>query len=296
MLGAIIGDMVGSMYEFNNVKLKGKCALDPDKCKDFPILDPRMRMTDDSLLTIAVAKTLMAHYPMVYTDEGVKRFQDDLAKEFVRTWKSHIGAGFGGMFYQWCSLCHDKKQRMPAYGSFGNGGPMRVSPVAWIAQSEEELKRLSRIVTEITHDHIEGIKGAEAVALAIYLALHGASKEEIRRRMVSEYYPEIDTLDFADLVSNYRFSSSCMGSVPQAIYCFLISEDMEDAIRNCVAIGGDTDTIGAMCGGIAEAYYQKDSLSRFEGEFLYFMIDPEVESLIEDFHHMIGSHKMESKK
>ncbi|MCR5491614.1 MAG: ADP-ribosylglycohydrolase family protein [Bacilli bacterium] len=89
----------------------------------------------------------------------------------MRAWKNHIGAGFGGMFYQWCSICDDKKQRMPAYGSFGNGGPMRISPVAWVAQSEEELKRLSHIVTEITHDHIEGIKGAEAVALAVYLAL-----------------------------------------------------------------------------------------------------------------------------
>lgn len=285
MLGAIIGDMVGSMYEFHN-----------ENTKDFPIRDPRMRMTDDSYLTIAVAKTLMEHYPLEYSDENIKAFQDDLAKEFVRMWKTHNAAGFGGMFYAWCSRCAREGSRVPAYNSFGNGGPMRISPVAWIAKSEDELKRLCRIVTEITHNHPEGLKGAEAVALSIYLALHGASKEQIRERMVKEYYPIIAELDFDELVKNYSFSSDCRESVPQAIYCFLISESLEDAIRNCVAIGGDCDTIGAMAGAIAEAYYQKDSLSPFEDEYLYFMIDPEVESLIKDFHRIIGSHKIEIKE
>ena len=199
------------------------------------------------------------------------------------------------MFYFWCGKCAREGSRAPAYHSFGNGAPMRVSPVAWAARSEAELKKLSRIVTEITHDHPEGLKGAEAVALATYLALHGASKEEIKRRMVSEYYPIIADLDFADLVKNYRFCSDCRESVPQAIYCFLISDSLEDAIRNCVAIGGDCDTNGAMAGAIAEAYYQKDSLSDFEDKCLYFMVDPEIESLIKDFHQMIGSHKMETK-
>lgn len=283
MLGAIIGDMVGSMYEFHN-----------KKTKDFPIHDPGMRMTDDSYLTIAVAKTLMKHYPLDYSQEGVTAFQDDLAKEFVRMWKTQNGAGFGGMFYAWCYRCSREGRRVPSYHSFGNGGPMRISPVAWVAQTEEELKRLCRIVTEITHDHPEGLKGAEAVAVAIYLALHGASKEQIRTKML-DYYPIIAELDFDDLVKHYRFSSDCRESVPQAIYCFLISDSLEDTIRNCVAIGGDCDTIGAMAGAIAEAYYQKNRLSPFEDEFLYFMVDYDIEELIKEFHHMIGSHKMETK-
>lgn len=284
MLGAIIGDMVGSMYEFHN-----------KKTKDFKMHNPRMRMTDDSYLTLAVAKTLMKHYPLDYSPEGVKAFQDDLAKEFVRMWKVHNEAGFGGMFYAWCARCANEGGRAPAYNSFGNGGPMRISPVAWAAHSEGELKRLCRIVTEITHNHPEGLKGTEAVALSTYLALHGASKEQIKERMVKDYYPIISELDFGELQKHYRFSSDCRESVPQAIYCFLISESLEDSIRNCVAIGGDCDTTGAMAGAIAEAYYQKDSLSPFEDEYLYFMIDPEVESLIKDFHHMIGSHKMNIK-
>ena len=293
MLGAIIGDMVGSIYEFNNLKFKGAGMLEPEKCKEFRIIDTRMRMTDDSYLTIAVAKTLMNHYPIGDSQDAIEAFQDDLAKEFVRMWKVHNGAGFGGMFYTWCARCVNEGIRAPAYNSFGNGAAMRISPVAWVAQSEEELKRLCRIVTEITHDHPEGLKGAEAVAMAIYLALHGASKDEIKQRMVEDYYPVISSLDFDQLVEHYRFSSDCRESVPQAIYCFLISDSLEDAIRNCVAIGGDTDTIGAMAGAIAEAYYQKDSLSSFEEEFLYFMVEPEVEAFVKDFYRKIGNHKME---
>ena len=167
--------MVGSMYESRNIKTK-----------NFKIIDPRMRMTDDSLLTIAVAKTLMKHRPMDDSPEGVASFQDDLAEEFVRAWKGNDRAGFGKMFYLWCVRCVNQGKRAPAYQSFGNGGPMRISPVAWVAQSEEEVKWLSRIVTEITHDHPEGLKGAEAIALSVYLALHGATKEEIKKRMVED--------------------------------------------------------------------------------------------------------------
>ena len=170
---------------------------------------------------------------------------------------------------------------------------MRISPVAWVANNEGELKQLSKAVTEITHNHPEGLKGAEAVAMCIYLALNGASKETIKHRMIHEYYPEIAFLNFDELVKHYQFSEICQKSVPQAIYCFLISDSVEDAIRNCVAIGGDCDTTGAMAGAIAEAYYQRDKLSEFEDKFLYMMIDPEVEELIKEFHHTIGSHKFE---
>ncbi len=280
MLGAIIGDMVGSIYE----RL-------PCKTKDFEIYNKRMRMTDDSYLTIAVAKTLLKHYPIDYSEASLKSIQEDLAKEFVETFFLHRHAGFGGMFYGWCMTCRESGHIAPPYNSFGNGSAMRISPVGWIANSEEEVKILSKTVTEITHNHPEGIKGAEAIAMAIYLALHGYSKEEIKERMINNYYPEIKDLEFENLVKTYRFSAICQDSVPQAIYCFLISDSLEDTIRNCVAIGGDCDTTGAMAGAIAEAFYQRDSLSKFEETYLYMMIDPEVEQLIRMFHLIIGSNK-----
>ena len=280
MLGAIIGDMVGSMYEFH-----------PCKTKTFDIYNNRMRMTDDSYLTIAVAKTLLKHYPIKYDEQSLKELQNDLSQEFVDMWSKHKEAGFGGMFYEWCLTCRDTGEIAKPYNSYGNGSAMRISPVGWIANSEEEVKVLSKTVTEITHNHPEGIKGAEAVAMAIYLALHGASKEEIKERMINEYYPEIAELDFNELVKHYRFSEICQKSVPQAIFCFLISSSLEDTIRNCVAIGGDCDTTGAMAGAIAEAFYQKEKLSKFEDRYLYFMIDPDVEKLVKEFHKVIGSKK-----
>ena len=278
MLGAIIGDMVGSVYEFN-----------PIKTKEFDIFNIRERMTDDSLLTIAVAKTLLKHYPIKFDEQSIKKMQEDLIINFVEAWKHNKGAGFGGMFFDWCiKASHGNCE---PYNSFGNGSAMRISPVGWIANSEEEVKKISKAVTEITHNHPEGIKGAEAVAMAIYLALHGASKEEIKDRMIKDYYPGIAILDFDDLVKNYRFSEICQKSVPQAIFCFLISDGLEDTIRNCVAIGGDCDTTGAMAGAIAEAYYQKDKVSDFEDKFLYLMIDPEIEKLVKQFHKTIGNNK-----
>ena len=278
MLGAIIGDMVGSKYEFH-----------PIKSKEFNIFDNRMRMTDDSFLTIAVAKTLMKHYPIKYDEQSLKDIQKELINQFVIAWNEHPRAGYGYMFREWCKSASNGYAE--PYNSYGNGSAMRISPVGWIAHSEEEVKILSKTVTEITHNHPEGIKGAEAVAMCIYLALHGASKEQIKERMIKDYYPEIASLDFDELVKSYEFVEICQLSVPQAIYCFLISNDLEDAVRNCVAIGGDCDTTGAMAGAIAEAFYQKDKLSKFESDYLYLMIDKEVEDLIKDFHKTIGSKK-----
>ena len=280
MLGAIIGDMVGSLYEFH-----------PIKKKEFEIFDNRMRMTDDSLLTLAVAKVLVDHYPFSFDEESLENIKKDLIREFVTTWRFNKGAGFGGMFFSWCNYAYNHDYYAEPYNSFGNGSAMRISPVGWMAKSEEEVKILSKIVSEVTHNHPEGIKGAEAVAMCIYLARNGYSKEQIKERVVNDYYPEIDTLDFADLVEKYEFTEICQKSVPQAIYCFLISDSLEDAIRNCVAIGGDCDTTGAMAGAIAEAFYQKDKVSKFEEKYLYFMIDPEVEQQVKGFHETIGSKK-----
>ena len=281
MLGAIIGDMVGSLYEFH-----------PIKRKEFEIFDNRMRMTDDSYCTLAVAKVLVDHYPFSFDEQSLKDIQKDLIYEFGRTWYQNRTCGFGGMFYRWCDKAFRTGYAEP-YNSFGNGSAMRISPVGWMAKSEEEVKILSKTVTEITHNHPEGIKGAEAIAMCIYLARNGASKEQIQERMVNDYYPEISSLDFDELVENYEFSEICQKSVPQAIYCFLISNLLEDTIRNCVAIGGDCDTTGAMAGAIAEAFYQKDKVSDFEEKYLYWMIDPEVERQIKGFHETIGSKKFD---
>lgn len=270
MLGAIIGDMVGSLYEFR-----------PIKSKEFNIYNPNMRMTDDSYLTIAVAKVLMKNHPIKYEDKYLKKIQKDLSLEFVDTWKKHPRCGFGYMFFQWCKKA--SQGQIEPYNSYGNGSAMRISPVAYVAKSEAELKLLCQKVTEITHNHPEGLKGAEAVALCIYMALHGAAKEEIKERMIKEYYPEIKDFDFENLVKTYRFSEICQKSCPQAIYCFLISNSFEDAIRNCIAIGGDCDTTGAMAGAIAHAYY-KEHPCEFENKFTYLMIDPDVEQLVKKFH------------
>lgn len=282
MLGAIIGDMVGSKYEFH-----------PIKSKDFNIFDKSMRMTDDSYCTICVANVLLRHYPIKYDEKSLLAIEEDLCKEFVKMWSENRHAGFGGFFYEWCARSFYEGKRQPPYNSYGNGSAMRISPVGWIANSEEEVKLLSKTVSEITHNHPEGLKGAEAVAVCIYLALHGSNKEEIKERMIKEYYPEIKDLDFDDLVKNYEFNETCQRSCPQAIYCFLISNSLEDAVRNCVAIGGDCDTTGAMAGAIAEAYYNKEKLSEFEEKYLYLMIDPEVEKLIKEFHKVIGSKKFQ---
>lgn len=275
MLGAIIGDMVGSKYEFN-----------PIKTKDFDIFDQDFRMTDDSLLTLAVAETLMDFYPIDYSDKKLEELKEELIYNFLVAFNKNRGVGFGGRFYSWCA--HGGGE---PYNSCGNGSAMRVSPVGWVANSEEEVKKLSKAVSEITHNHPEGIKGAEAVAMCIYLARNGHTKEEIKNRVIRDYYPEVANFNFEDLVKNYKFSEICQKSCPQAIYCFLISDSLEDAIRNCVAIGGDCDTTGAMAGAIAEAYYCKDSLSEFEDKFLYLCVDPDVEFKIKDFYNKIEKRK-----
>lgn len=231
MFGAIIGDIAGSRFEFYT-----------HKSKDFRFFAPRCRLTDDSVMTLAVAAALM--------EAG-----DDLdvLPACAVHWMQKLGAmypkaGYGGRFYDWI-FSPDPKP----YGSWANGAAMRVSPVGFWARSEGEVKALSRAVTAVTHDHPEGIRGAEAIAMAVYLARTGADMAAIRERIERDYY-EIDfTLDA--IRRTYRFDVSCQGSVPQALEAFFESNSFEDAIRNAVSIGGDSDTIAAMAGGVAEAYY-----------------------------------------
>ena len=231
MLGAVIGDIAGSRFEWKNTK-----------SKEFAFFAPECRITDDSVMTLAVARAIL-------DSEGRR---DRLGAEAVRCMQSFgrrwARGCYGGSFSRWLM----SEQPRP-YGSWGNGSAMRVSACAWAASSLEDALDMARRVTEVTHDHPEGIKGAEAVTASIWLARQGGSREDIRRHIEEHYYPLDFTLD--DIRPGYRFDVSCQGSVPQAVEAFLESEDFEDAVRNAISLGGDSDTIGAMAGSIAEAFY-----------------------------------------
>ena len=232
MLGAIIGDIVGSPYEF-----------DSDKTKDFPLFTPFCRPTDDSIMTIAVGCAC------VETDCGdEENFKRVLTEKMRELGRLYCDAGYGARFYRW--LISDDMQ---AYNSYGNGSAMRVSPVAYAADTLEDAERLAKWSAEVTHDHPEGVKGAQAVAAAVFLARTGSGKDEIRRYIETKYYDLDFTLD--GIRDGYSFDVTCQGSVPQAIECFLEAEDYEDAIRNAVSLGGDADTQAAMAGAIAEAFF-----------------------------------------
>ncbi len=231
MLGAIIGDIVGSRFEFAS-----------DKTKDFEFFDDYCRFTDDSVMTIAVGLACNGNI----SDE--ESFKDSLREQMRQLGRMYPDVGYGGNFYVW--LLGETKT---SYGSFGNGSGMRVSPCAWAGQSIDEVRRLARWSAEITHDHPEGIKGAEAIASAVFLARTGAAKDKIREYIEENFYDLNFTLD--EIRPAYKFDVTCQGSCPQAIMCFLEGEDYEDSVRNAISLGGDCDTIGAMAGAIAEAFF-----------------------------------------
>ena len=231
MLGAIIGDIVGSRFEWDNIK-----------SKEFDFLTYKCFATDDSIMSLAVAQAVLdcdGDYSKLGT-AAVTRMQE--------IGRPYPNCGFGGMFYQW--IYSDNPQ---PYGSYGNGAAMRVSACGFAAKSLDDAIALSKAVTEVTHNHPEGIKGAEATAVAIYLAREGKSILEIRDYINKHYYPMDFTLD--GIRDTYEFNETCQDTVPQAIMAFLESTDFEDAIRNAISIGGDSDTLAAITGGIAEAYY-----------------------------------------
>ena len=223
MLGAIIGDVVGSLYE-----------LSSDKTKDFPLFAPGCRPTDDSIMTVAVGLACLD------TDcRSDASFKNALIRRMHELGREYPDAGYGGGFYRWL-IYGDTAP----YNSYGNGSAMRVSPVAWVATSLEEAETFAQWSAEVTHNHPEGIKGAQAVAAAIYLARDGKSKDEIRAYIEENYYDLSFTID--EIRPSYSFDVTCQGSVPQAIECFLESENFEDAIRNAISLGGDGDTQAAM--------------------------------------------------
>lgn len=253
MLGAIIGDTVGSRFEYFN-----------HKSKEFELFYRSCRFTDDSVCTMAVAETLLDHFPIDYSKRGLEELKKNLVENFIRYVKAYPDVGYGGRFYEWAT---EGNEHLP-YNSWGNGSAMRISPVGWLADSEEEVMKLAQAVSEVTHNHPEGIKGAQAVAMCIYMARKGKDKEEIKDFIYDRFYPILDYLDYDELVKTYRFDVSCQGSVPQAIYCFLISSGFEDTIRTAVSIGGDTDTIACIAGSIAEAYYQNEETQKLLKKFL----------------------------
>lgn len=249
MLGAIFGDIVGSVYEFDNIKTK-----------EFPLFSRGSEFTDDTVMTVALADTLLQFDKI----EDVNDFKSALIKSFHRYGKRYPDSGYGGHFGLW--LLHEEGE---PYGSYGNGSAMRVSPVAWYADTLENALALAQASAEITHNHKEGIKGAVVTAGATYLALHGAKMEEIKA-FVSKYYDMNFTID--EIRDTYYFNETCQHTVPEALRAFFESTSFEDAIRNCISIGGDSDTLAAICGAVAEAYYGMSEWE--EGKVLSYLDDP----------------------
>lgn len=235
MIGAIIGDIVGSRFEFHNTK-------DPN----FEFLHVNCSYTDDSVMTIAIADAIL-RWEMC----GRKSYKQlsDFAVETMRTWgRDYPHAGYGGHFAYWLS-----DDSVGPYNSCGNGAAMRISTVGWAARSLEECIAMSRAVTEVTHNHPDGIMGAEATAVQIFLARQGMGLAELKKYEEEHYYPIRHDLSW--LLKNYHWHSLCNGTCQPAYECLYESIGFEDAIRNCMLVGGDCDTTGAICGGIAEAVW-----------------------------------------
>ncbi|NOY75584.1 MAG: ADP-ribosylglycohydrolase family protein [Kiritimatiellaeota bacterium] len=224
MIGAVAGDIIGSVYEFN-----------PIKTTDFPLFQDSSRFTDDTVLTVALASSIL--------------FGLDYRNELEKFYYKYPHAGYGGNFHKWASG-HDHSP----YNSWGNGSAMRVSPVGFAYDSIEDVLRFSRESAEITHNHPEGIKGAQATALAVFLARTEQDKASIKKEISKRFDYDLErTLD--EIRPGYSFDVSCQGTVPEAIIAFLESDDYEDAVRKAVSLGGDSDTLACIIGGIAQAFY-----------------------------------------
>lgn len=224
MLGAITGDIVGSVYEWNNIKTT-----------DFSFFREDCFFTDDTVMTVAVADWLLNKGSLV---EIMQKYGN-----------RYPDAGYGGMFTNWLV----RKNPKP-YFSWGNGSAMRVSPAGWLFASMEETMKIAKQTAEVTHDHPEGIKGAQAVAACIFMARTGESKEAIKRHIESVFNYDLSR-SCDQIRPDYTFDVSCQGTVPEAITAFLESKDFESAIRLAISLGGDSDTLACITGSIAEAFY-----------------------------------------
>lgn len=235
MYGAILGDIIGSPFEFDR----------GDKTKDFKLFSRRSHFTDDSVMTLAVCEALLK----VGQDVTVKEIEDAVISSMQSWGRRYPHAGYGGYFRRWLTARHPEP-----YNSYGNGSAMRVSAVGWLYDSLEKTRVVAKATANVTHNHPEGIKGAEATASAIFMARNGSSKEEIKKYIENEFHYDLNrTLN--EIRPGYHMDETCQKTVPEAIIAFLEAKDFEDAIRNAVSLGGDTDTLGAITGSIAEAYY-----------------------------------------
>lgn len=231
MIGAIIGDIVGSRFEFGNIKTK-----------DFELFTSECAFTDDTVMSLAVAGAI--------TESGgdIEKLPEIAVRHMKWLGRKYPYAGYGGRFTRWLT-----SDDLYPYNSFGNGSAMRVSPCGFAARSLEEAKHLSYNVTYVTHNHYEGIKGAEAAAVAVFLAKSGYGRDDIKKHICENYYNIDFTLD--EIRPSYRFDVSCRGTLPYALEAFFESDGFEDAVRNAISIGGDSDTIAAITGAVAEAFY-----------------------------------------
>lgn len=260
MIGAIIGDIVGSRFEWHN-----------HRSKDFELLHEKCFFTDDSIMTVALCDALLN------SKENSSNLGEEAVKSMREFGRKYPKSGYGGGFRKWL-----KSSDPQPYNSWGNGSAMRVSGCGYAGKSIDEVKALSKAVTEVTHNHPEGLKGAEAVAVAIFMARNGSDMSEIKDFITENYYPLDFTLD--EIRDEYVFNETCQDTVPQALEAFFESTDFEDAIRNAISVGGDSDTLAAITGSVAEAYYGvpdeirqktltyltdelKDVLFRFEKEY-----------------------------
>ncbi|MGI6307806.1 MAG: ADP-ribosylglycohydrolase family protein [Dethiobacteria bacterium] len=255
MLGALAGDIIGSVYEWRNVK-----------GTDFELFTPKSTFTDDTVLTVAVAECILK------------------GKDYATTLKTYgqryPHVGYGNTFRKW--LFSDS---LLPYNSFGNGAAMRVSPVGFACDTLEKVLEEARRSAEATHNHPEGIKGAQVTATAIFLARQGTSKEEIKQYITEHFgYNLEQTLD--EIRPHYSFDVTCQGSVPQAVRAFLESVDYEDAVRKAISLGGDSDTIACITGGIAQAYYKK--IPSYIIEKTKELLAPELLEIVEQFNRTVG--------
>ena len=280
MLGAIYGDIVGSVYEFNNIRTK-----------NFELFSEKSKFTDDTVMTLAVANTLVKFDEIVKIDDVFMSDKPNKWEDPATPWRVHLNlfktllisemhtlgekyphAGYGGRFRFWL-----KEKQTEPYGSYGNGSAMRVSPVAWYANSLEECFDFAKASAEVTHNHPEGIKGAVVTAGATYLARTGATLDEIKA-FVAKYYKIDFTLD--EIRPTYEFNETCQDTVPQAMQAFFESISFEDAIRNAISIGGDSDTLAAITGAVAEAYY---GMSDMEVRSVADRLDSTLLKILNDF-------------
>ena len=261
LYGAIGGDIIGSCYELSNYE------GDSMKRKDFPLFSRSSFFTDDSVLTIATADALIHHL--------------SYAETYYKWGNLYLDIGYGPSFRKWLTSPNPQP-----YNSWGNGSAMRISPVGFYAKTEAEVLKEAKSSAEVTHNHPEGIKGAQAAALAVYLAKGGADKLAIKGKMESLFGYDLSSRNLDEIRPDYTLDASCMGTLPVALLAFLESTSYEDAVRNAVSLGGDSDTIAAITGGIALAFYKEmpqDIINKIEQ-----IISGDMLDICEEFTQLAG--------